>query len=217
MKILVPSYFYPGPIWDTLIKGSNGEVSAVINPHNGSGDTRNDDYRTLCVRLRKAGIVVLGYVSTKYGKRALWDIEEELENYSLWYGVNDIFVDEAASDMFNLAYYNQLYGVIRGLVVLNHGTIPDESYLQCGDILVIFESTYAKHTTAKFPHWMKQHPKNRFCQIVHSCPDWPRAKRALAKAGETSGFVYVTDDTEIDGNPYDVLPTYFAKELKQCQ
>lgn len=217
MKILCPSYFYPGPIWDTLIK-SNSEVSAIINPNSGVGDSFNEDYFKLCVGLRKARVGISGYISTKYGKRLLAEVEEEIIRYAAWYGVNDIFVDEASSELLLIRYYTRLYERIRGIAILNHGTIPDEAYLQCGDILVIFESTYAKHALVKFPQWLKRHPKNRFCQIVHSCPDWPRAKRALAKASETSEFVYVTDDTEVpDDNPYDVLPTYWNKELKACR
>lgn len=218
MKILCVSYFYPGPIWDTLIKSSNGEVSAIINPHNGVGETQNADYARLCTKLRRAGVRILGYISTRWGDRPQSQIGEEMTQYELMYGVWDFFLDEAATLPDKLPYYKNLYALSSGLIVLNHGTIPDEAYLECGDVLVVFESTYAKHTLVKFPHWMKRYPKNRFAQIIHSAPDWARAKRAMAKASETSGFVYVTDDTEApDDNPYDVLPSYWQKELKQCQ
>lgn len=216
MKILCPSYFYAtDKAWNTLIESNNGSVLTIINPYNGVGDAHIEDYRRLCVRLRKAGIGVMGYVSTKYGKRIIWEVQEEIDRYSAWYGVNDIFVDEAASDLGTIDYYNKLYGRIRGLAVLNHGTIPDEAYLQCGDILVIFESTYAKHAIAKFPHWIKRHPKKRFCQLVHTCPDAKSMKRAITKAAETSEFVYVTND--VLDNPWDMLPTYWKQELKACK
>lgn len=215
MKLIVPSYFYPGPIWDALIKSSSGEVLVVLNVHNGPGRSKDEHYRKLCTRLRKARIGVLGYVSTTWGARDYLDVGNDIALWEGRYGVRDIFFDEAASLPDKLEYFKNLYNRVDGLVVLNHGVIPDEAYLQCGDILVVFESTYAKHALVKFPHWMKRHPKNRFCQLVLACPDEKRMKRAMAKIGETSGFAYITED--IEPNPWDKLPDFWAKELKACK
>lgn len=219
MRIILPSYFYAtDPAWDTLIKSNNGQVLVVLNPHNGPGESVDENYLKLCTRLRKARIGMMGYVATGWGKRHTSDVTNDIESWNARYGLRDIFFDEVETGLDKLEYYKNLYNWVDGLVVLNHGAIPDEAYLQCGDILVIFESTYAKHSLVKFPNWMRRHRKKRFCQIIHSAPDWPMAKRALAKASETSEFVYVTDDTEVpDDNPYDLLPTYWNKELKACR
>jgi hypothetical protein len=62
MKVIVPAYFYPGAIWDTLLQ-SNPEVvsDVIINPDSGPGDQINDDYAKVVRQCKKRGIGVLGY------------------------------------------------------------------------------------------------------------------------------------------------------------
>ena len=113
-----------------------------------------------------------------------------------------------------MTYYLKLYNTIQGKVVLNHGHVPDESYTSAGDVLVIFESDYQTHLAKEFPLWVKKSPRNKKCQIITACGPPTQMKRALGKSAITSGYVYITDDVE--PNPYDVLPSYWERLLKEC-
>jgi hypothetical protein len=214
MKLLIPSYFAPDdPAWDQVVAElGEGCGECIINPNSGPGTNLETGYLDLCVRLRKAGVIIFGYVSTSYGQRNSGEVMKQVDDYSDWYGVCNIFLDEVSSDDKHLSFYRVLYKSIQGRVVLNHGTVPDEEYLQAGDVLVIFEGDYQTHRTTKFPQWIGRHSKNRFAQIIHGAINTPDMNAAMARIRKTSGYCYVTDDT--GDNPYDRLPSYFAKELK---
>ena len=214
MKVIVPAYFYPGPIWDTLLQSNEEVVSdVIINPDSGPGDQINDDYTKVVRQCKKRGIGVLGYVATSYGKKRIQGAIQEIDKFFRWYAVDGIFLDEAASQPEDVTYYLTLYSSIQGKVVLNHGTVPDESYTSAGDVLVIFESDFQTHRAQEFPLWVKKSPRNKKCQIVTACGA-KQMKNALRKSAVNSGYVYITDDVE--PNPYDVLPSYWETLLKEC-
>ena len=214
MKVIVPAYFYPGPIWDTLLQ-SNAEVvsDVIINPDSGPGDQINEDYAEVVRQCKKRGLGVLGYVATSYGKKRIEGAFQEIDQFFKWYAVDGIFLDEVAAQAEDVTYYLTLYNSIQGKVVLNHGTVPDESYTAAGDVLVIFESGFQAHGAQEFPLWVKKSPRNRKCQIVTACGA-KQMMKALRKSAANSGYVYVTDDVE--PNPYDVLPSYWGALLKEC-
>lgn len=209
MKLIVPAYFYPGVIWDTLLSSKLDAISdVIINPKNGSGKF-DLEYLRLCTRLRKAGVGIFGYVSTRYGKRPISEIREDIESYAWWYGVWSIFLDEVASGKDMLSFYRGLYDSINGKVVLNHGIVPHEDYLDAGDVLVVGEDEPSKLKDKK-PIWVRDN-RAKICQIVVNCPakDMPFA---LAKVSATARYVYITNDVE--PNPYDTLPKYWNELVK---
>jgi Spherulation-specific family 4. len=214
MKLLIPSYFAPDhPDWDKVVAGLGEDCGeCIINPDSGPGFDLDRAYLDLCVRLRKAGIGILGYVYTHYGERNGGEVMSDIKDYSDRYGINNIFLDEASSEPGDVKFYTDLYELIQGKVVLNHGTAPDKKYLDAGDVLVIFEGYYQAHRTAKFPEWVSMCPKSRFAQIVYGATSIADMDASLARIRKTSGYCYVTDD--FGDNPYDRLPSYFAKELK---
>lgn len=213
MKIIVPAYFYPGPIWDTLLASDLSVISdVIINPNSGPGGAVDLEYAKLCVRLRKKGVGILGYVSTQWARRSWADVMADVAEYRHLYGIQNIFLDEAATSQFHLNFYRELYEKIQGKVVLNHGTIPDERYFAVGDVLVIFESDRAKHAAETFPSWLKNH-QAKTCQIVTGCGA-REMKKVLAKVSRDSAYGYITDDVE--SNPYDALPSYWKVLVKEC-
>jgi len=212
MRILIPAYFYPGPIWDTLIETASDGVSVIINPNSGPGALYSDNYGRLCVQLRKRGIDMLGYVATGWGERPMIKVHSDIDTYRLFYGIQNTFLDEAATSPEKRDYYGEFYRDSLGMVILNPGTIPDESYTEVSEVLVIFEDSLATHKIAKFPSWLRQHPRDKFAQIVHTCPKAGEMRKALARIKPVAGWAYVTDD--VVPNPYDSLPGYWREELK---
>lgn len=205
MKIIIPAYIYPEPAseWDTILKSDSSIVSDVIfNPNSGPSNQIVADYVEIVSRLKKKNIGTMGYVATTYGKKPMAETLDEVKKYFEWYSVDGIFFDEAASGEENLPYYKELYQEVKGKVVLNHGVVPHEGYMQVSDVMVIFESGRDKHITEIFPAWLKKYPKNKIYQIIHSCKS-TQMKAALTKCNSTSGYTYITDGS------YSVLPTYW--------
>jgi hypothetical protein len=104
--VAVPSYFYPDtrpddddPYWAQLAAGvGRGVGLAIINPDSGPGDSVNQDYVAQIALSQDAGLSVLGYVFTDYGRRSSAEVNDDVDDYYRWYGVDGIFFDEASTD-----------------------------------------------------------------------------------------------------------------------
>ena len=78
-------------------------------------------------------------------------------------------------------------------VWLNPGQYPDQSYMSIGDVVMVFEGTYAQYLGLQVPGWAGSYPASKFAHTVYAtpapglsrCSSWPRSRRA--------GHVYVTD------------------------
>lgn len=206
-ELLIPAYFDAKAIWDTVL-GSNLDKlgGVIINPNSGPGQSFDHEYLKLCTRLRKARVNVLGYVSTRWGERPTEEILEEIETYAKWYGVNDMFLDEAATGEEMLSVYKDIYESINGLVVLNPGVVPHKGYLDVGDVIVVFESDVAKLKGLKMPAWVSAN-RDKMCYIVMNCPTTAMPS-ALKKASINARYVYITN------GKYDVLPKYWSALLR---
>ncbi|MCB0083887.1 MAG: hypothetical protein KDE47_23265, partial [Caldilineaceae bacterium] len=69
-------------------------LSAVINPADGVGATRDANYVTQTNSTKSRGIAVIGYVYTQYGARSLSTIKAKIDKYYQWYDFDGIFLDE---------------------------------------------------------------------------------------------------------------------------
>ena len=102
--ILIPAYFYPAgkglKDWERLFQAAKRtNIIAIANPNNGPGDKNNPDYRRVIRRASAARVRVVGYVSTRYGKRATAEVVRDIECWYRWYPeIAGIFLDEQASD-----------------------------------------------------------------------------------------------------------------------
>ena len=133
----IPAYFYPGPLWDQATAQAPTVDIMIMNPASGPGTAVDPNYVMAVNNAVNAGITVMGYVHTSYGARSLSTVKAEILKYLQWYDVNDIFLDEAATTTDQLAYYQNLATYIHnrsGIVMLNHGTVPAEQYVNVGDI-----------------------------------------------------------------------------------
>src|SRR5690242_1806579 len=96
-RLAVPAYFRGADQWRALDDAAPTVGLAVLNPASGPGDRPDPDYAPLLGRDRSRGVALLGYVSTRYASRPRAEVEGEIERYFGWYGVDGIFLDEAAT------------------------------------------------------------------------------------------------------------------------
>lgn len=135
---LVPLYIYPswwvtGNDWyracDTMSSSGNGST-AIMNPSNGPGSSRDSDYDYVINRCHQDGNRVIGYVDTNYGSVSLATAEGQIDDYYNWYNTNSggidgridgIFLDEmnnfssstVSGGLTAAQYYNTLYNYIK--------------------------------------------------------------------------------------------------------
>ncbi len=217
-KVAIPSYFYPGALWTKLENGAPTVGLAIINPNSGPGASRDPLYAAEIQRARAKGILVLGYVHTSYGARAIATVKAEINKYYSWYGINGIFFDEASTNCAQKPYYQTLRNYVKAKnaaakVVINPGTNIPECYITTADILLNFEDTYSAYLAWKPSGWEVKYPASRFWHLVIATPYSKLSSAITLSKNRRAGWVYVTPD--VLPNPWDTLPpsTYWTTEL----
>jgi hypothetical protein len=214
-KLSIPAYFYPGSLWTQMNTAGGSKIyHAIMNPNSGPGTSVNSAYVTAVANARAAGIRVMGYTYTQYGARAASVVKADIDSYKNWYGVTDIFFDEAANDAGHLAYYQDLANYTHangGQVMLNPGTVPDQGYAAFSDILLVFENSYANYVGASFASWISSYPPAKFAHYVYGTNSSQATQALQLSKQRNAGLVYITDD--VLTNPWDTLPSYWSTEL----
>src|SRR2546426_7881615 len=221
--LAIPLYTYPcftttQCTWTTVIQARQAYPSvpllAVINPNSGPGRTKDPNYVQGIKNLQAAGVVVLGYVWTGYGRVSLSKVESQVSSYKNWYSVNGIFFDGMAYVTGSEKYYSTLNNYVKSLGMTytmgNPGTTTLTSYIGTLDSIIIYESAGTPSpsylTSATF---YPSYSKSNFGFLAYSVP-------SLDTSFETSAstyvqWLYITDDGL--PNPYDTLPSYFMTEV----
>ena len=216
-QLVIPAFFYSASVW-AQAADSQPPPSNVILDISGSGaGSQPDPHFEALVRAVKAkGITLLGYISTEDGQRPAAQVQTEVRNYKAWYGVTDIFLDRVSGTTSDAAYYRQLASFIRtynagSSVWLNPGQYPDQSYMSIGDVVMVFEGTYAQYLGLQVPGWAGSYPASKFAHTVYATPAAGLSRVLELAASRRAGHVYVTSGT--GSNPYDGLPSYFSEEI----
>jgi hypothetical protein len=224
LRLLVPAYFYPAAEglveWNRLLESAAPAATVVIaNPDSGPGKAADPNYAKVLERARRKGIVVLGYVSTKYAGRPLHEVKGDVDRWARFYpGVGGIFFDEQASAADQVLYYAALYEYVRkerglGLVVGNPGTVCAEEYLArpAADVACLVETT-KDLGTYRPPAWAGRLPESRFAALACKVEAPERMRQlVLEMGGHHIGYCYVTDGT--GPNPWGRLPRYWEMEV----
>jgi len=207
--LIIPLYSYDSDLWDKVINLDAYNVVAIVNPNSGVGDTVDPFYQDVIDRLVENQKTPIGYVYTTYGDRDIEEVKAEIDKWLEYYpNIKGFFLDEASSDIEDLAYYEEVYNYIKSkgnyLVVLNAGTYPDESYFNVADNIVIYENNPEYFD----PSLCDLHPeKSSF--IIYDA-DVNTMTELMQNSSCT--FKYLTDD--VLPNPYDSLPTYIDEEAE---
>ncbi|MCZ4096029.1 hypothetical protein C8250_021095 [Streptomyces sp. So13.3] len=180
-KLLVPLYVHPAVdpgAWRTLVGAADLLYGVVLNVADGPGTVRDPAFVAVAEELRAAGVRVLGYVDTAYGRRPTHAVVADLRHHRKWYGTDGVFFDQAAPDAGLLSYYRWLARTARTAraggsrtVVLNPGVHPAPGYAEFADLLVTFEGSWATYrAAAAVPAWTSTYPADRFCHLVYDVP-----------------------------------------------
>jgi hypothetical protein len=207
------------------VAASQISITAIINPASGPGSCPpNSDYQRGLTDLRDGGVTLLGYVDTDYTSIPLLSVTEQVSLYHQCFNVDGIFFDRVYGGSCSAErcdYYEALYKYLKSLsgayrVVCNPGTQTDECYLSrpACDTIVIYEGYSAVWPAYPPCPYVAAYPSHRLAMIVHSAPDTNTMESHLDLAlTRNVGYVYVTDDTMAQDNPYDTLPPYWQAEL----
>ena len=211
--IIIPLYSYPDSAWNTVIqqKEANPSVpmTVIIDPSNGPGSTYSSTYNSWIVKLRDAGITVLGYVFTSFAARGAASVETDIAAYKQMYWVNGIFLDEMSNVPSHEPYYSTLtaYAHSEGfpLVVGNPGTSVPSSYLGTVDVILTFESPSIPSISTLAAYTAGQ-SKSGFAVVSYSVSSISMSSVSLL--ANYAAYIYVTDGSM--PAPYSGLPSYFA-------
>ncbi|MGW0713008.1 spherulation-specific family 4 protein [Streptomyces sp. NPDC002643] len=180
--LLVPYYEHPSvrpAEWDALVAAAPRLYGVVLNPACGPGDTPDPAFLQISGRLRTAGVRVLGYVDTAYGRRAVPDVVRDLTRHRAWYRADGAFLDQVAAGMDEFDYYRRLATAVwgagagpRSTLALNHGTPPHPAYARIADLVVTFEGTWENYRECRLPPWPGGSGGlgTQVCHLVYGAP-----------------------------------------------
>jgi Spherulation-specific family 4 len=215
-QVLVPAYFYPGASWaQALTSRPVPSVMIVDITSSGAGSSPDRNYQAAIRRAQAAGIRIMGYSNTNYTRRPAAAVETDVKHYKAWYGVTDIFLDEVSSGSGGVPYYRRLAGYIHNvnpgsMVMLNPGTYPDQQYMSIGDVVMVYENTYADYVNLSMPRWVDNYPAAKFAYTIYATSSSRLTSAISLSQRRHAGYVYVTDKT--GSNPYSSLPSYWSSE-----
>jgi hypothetical protein len=224
LTLFVPAYSYPAGsglrFWDELIAAADRvPIIAIANPASGPGDNRDENYSTVLKRAKRAGVRLIGYVSTDYGKRKTADVNLEVDRWTTLYPmIEGIFFDEQSSDRQQAAYYMALSTHARAkvpnaFIVSNPGTDCAEEYVagQAFDVICIFESGRG-YAGFQMPEWGMPAGRTQFAALPYGVAQADVAQRHLQQAvSKGISYIYVTHDAL--PNPWDELASYWKREV----
>lgn len=216
------------------------QVTAILNPGNGPGAAPDPNYLAAVSAFRAAGGHVLGYVYTCYGvsqcvtageQRSTADVLADVDRYNSWYGgaqgVDGVFLDEMGSDNA-LGFYSTVTQALRTAhpgwkLVGNPGSPVPAASAALVDTVMTFEQGQGDYShAAPSEPWMLSAEPSRQAHIHYNVASVDQMRALLGQAVQRrAGYIYITDDRYVpntpdptDDNPFDVLPSYWADEVR---
>lgn len=224
LEIVVPAYFYPSANspWNAMTAAADDvPITAIMNPFNGPGNAKDNNYVAAVNAFRAAGGRVIGYVYSSYGSRPLVQVTADIDKYRTWYGIDGIFVDEMANTgpAQRLEYYKAIYNHVKAIdaeweVMGNPGTSTIEQYATwpTADRFMVFENVGAAYPGYSPSSWNAAYDNEKFVHLVHTEASSANMETYLELAvSRNTGGIYITND--VMNNPWDVLPSYWQAEV----
>ena len=218
--MLIPMYVYPDNIHQNAAYNRLMDVKRryptvpmwiIINPASGPGNAIDANYTKAIDRLRGAGCVVLGYVSTSYGKRkpteAQQDIDQWLKSYPQIHGIffDEMIYEDTDSGVKYQADLTQ-YAHSAGCwpTVANPGAETPGRYFgaQAADVIIVHEGSdwpaEERLHGDNFGGYSDFPPFTR-CVLLHSQAKLDAS--ALSMVKKYCRWVYVTEGEFRPGDP----------------
>ena len=217
--LLVPLYIYPSdihknPAFNRLIdvKRSHETVPmwVILNPASGPGEQVDGNYAKAIDRLRGAGCLVLGYVTTSYAKRREALVRKDIDQWLKMYPrINGIFFDEMIYEDTEIAskYQSALtrYAHEAGCwpTVANPGADTPGRYFATGaaDVIVIHEGdSWPKEERLKGDYFggYSDYPPFTRGVLVYSQAKLDRDSLRMVR--KYARWIYVTDSVDRPGD-----------------
>lgn len=237
--LLVPLYAYPAdvhtnPTYNRLIalkrRHEAVPVWVILNPASGPGEKADGNYAKAVDRLVGAGCVVLGYVSTGYGKVPAADVTRDVDRWrELYPRVHGVFFDEmnyedtpeASAGQVALTRHAAAVGFWP--TVANPGADTPGRYFTsaAADVIVVHEGpTWPEEPRLAGDYFggYADHPPSTRAVLVHSQAELDRA--AVRAARRHVRWVYATDAPFRPGdpaaaNPWDRLPGHLDELFEE--
>jgi hypothetical protein len=212
--LLIPMYGGRPDMWRQLTSSPPRATTAIANLGNGPGRSRDAGWATRFAAARAAGIRVIGYVYTRYGKRSLPRVKRDIARWERWYPIDGIFVDNLTSNREgNLRYYTAVSASIRRwrahFIVMNGWATRE--YMALTDVLLPFEGPLWKFKTFRTPEWTRSFHASRFANIVYGVPNRTAMRSVLDTARQRGlGMLYVTNRPA--SHPYFRLPSFLRTQ-----
>jgi hypothetical protein len=236
--LLIPLYQYPANVhtntafnrvMDSKRRFSTIPFWVILNPATGPGKDIDANYTKAIDRLQGAGCVVLGYVSTEYGKRDKNLVLADLDRWQKLYPrIQGAFFDEMIySDMAESAVHQQKLSQAasqKGFwpIVANPGADTPERYFRerVADVIIVHESE-------KWPEQERIHgnyfggysdyPPHSRGILIHSMKQFDSGK--VSMMSRYAKWIYVTQDEyrlndPAAPNPWDELSEHLEATCK---
>jgi hypothetical protein len=210
---IIPLYSVPGSgTWAAVAAAKRAHpsvpVMAVINPASGPGTAALSDYMAGIADLTAAGVKVIGYVHTSYGKRATAEINADVDRWrSLYPSVSGIFFDEMANVAGLESFYSGINGYAKSkgydYTIGNPGADGAATYVGTVDTILIYENR-GLPSAAAIGGWHSGYDRKNFGIIPYGVSGVDAA--FLRTATTTCGYVYLSSDDL--PNPWDTVPAY---------
>lgn len=215
---IVPLYSYPSEgTWTTLIDAKKRHPSvpvvAIVNPASGPGVAPDPEYLAGISRLRDAGVVPIGYVTTSYAGRTPDSVRAEIDLYRAWYPqLQGMFLDEMSNVEGLESYYRDLseYSKKVGFqrTVANPGTSTLRSFVGTVDTLIVYENS-GLPGSCSMASWQRQHDRGNFAVLGYNIGGLQDS--TVDACTSKVGWVYFTHGGM--PNPWDGLPPYLDQLL----
>src|SRR5256712_132908 len=203
--------------WQPLITAKQAHprvpIIAMINPSSGPGTSYDSNFNAGINNLRAAGIIVLGYIGTKYCAMTLSTAEGQIDTYHSFYKLDGFLFDEMKNTSGCESYYSTLTNYAKStygdtLIIGNPGTSTIQSYVGTVDNIIIYESQGLPSISTLQSRTFGL-AKSGFCFDAYGIGNLD--PNYVAQASQYLGCMQITDDS--GSNPYDTLPTYLSSEI----
>lgn len=223
--ILVPMYVYPenvhtNPEFNRLIdlkrRYETVPMWVILNPATGPGIAVDANYTKAIDRLQGAGCVVLGYVSTEYGKRDGGAVQNDVDHWrSMYPKTQGIFFDEMNYTDTDIGVQYQValnqHAKAKGFwpTVANPGADTPGRYFaaDAADVIIIHEGSQwpeEKRIHGDYFGGYSDYPPFTRSILLHSMKTLDPAKVQMVR--KHARWIYVTEDLYQPGNPQAANP-----------